>query len=108
MKQLMLLMAIFLMVACSANKETADTNQQPERTERRGGKGGQQPPSVDEIIAQMDANKDGKLAKSEVKGRLLEDFAKIDTNEDGFLSKAELEKAPKPQKGGNGQRPPRQ
>lgn len=51
----------------------------------------------------MDTNKEGKLAKSEVKGPLLEDFAKIDTDEDGFLSLTELEKAPKPQRANGAQ-----
>lgn len=53
-------------------------------------------PSTDEIFKQMDANKDSKLSKAEVKGPILEDFAKIDSNEDGFITKEELEKAPKP------------
>ena len=43
----------------------------------------------------MDANKDGKLSKKEVKGPLKDDFKKIDANEDGFLSKKEIEKMPK-------------
>ena len=54
----------------------------------------------------MDSNGDGKLSKTEIKGRLLDDFAKIDTNGDGFLSKAEIQNAPKPQRGEGG-RPPR-
>ena len=54
------------------------------------------PPTLEQIFKMFDQNKDGKLAKSEVKGPLLTDFAKIDTNKDGFISKAEIEKAPKP------------
>ena len=50
---------------------------------------------MQQVMAQMDTNKDGKLSKSEVKGPLLNDFSKIDTNEDGFLSETELENAPK-------------
>ena len=56
------------------------------------------PPSVDEIFKQLDANKDGKLAKKEVKGPLKNDFDKIDSNEDGFISKKELKNAPKPER----------
>lgn len=54
-------------------------------------------PSLNEIF-KMDSNEDGKLAKSEVKGQLLKDFAKIDTDKDGFLSRNEVENAPKPQR----------
>ena len=58
------------------------------------------PPGVEEIFAQMDSNKDGKLSIEEVKGPLKNDFSKIDTNGDGFISKEELEKAPKPDRQG--------
>lgn len=63
----------------------------------------QGPPNFAQLLAEMDANKDGKLAKSEVKGPLLNDFSKIDTNEDGYISEEEFEKAPKPEGG----RPPK-
>ena len=53
-------------------------------------------PSVSELLNEMDANKDGKLSKSEVHGPISNDFSKIDTNNDGFISKEELESAPKP------------
>ena len=49
----------------------------------------------------MDANNDGKLSKTEVKGPLKEDFSKIDTNNDGFISKEEIEQISNPR----GQRP---
>ena len=51
------------------------------------------PPSVEELM-KMDANKDGKLSKAEVKGPLAKKFPKMDLNSDGFLTKDELEKAP--------------
>lgn len=60
----------------------------------------QKPPTIAELFSQMDANKDAKLSKKEVKGSLKKDFAKIDTNKDGFLTKEELEKAPKPERKG--------
>ncbi|WP_339714287.1 EF-hand domain-containing protein [uncultured Kriegella sp.] len=62
----------------------------------QNGQRGQEPPTVDEIFAQLDKDEDGKLAEKEVKGPLKDMFAEIDTNEDGFLSKEEIEKAPKP------------
>jgi EF hand len=64
------------------------------------------PPSVDEIFVKMDANKDGKLSKEEVKGPLKNDFDKIDLNKDSFISKEELSKAPKPNRQGGGQQGP--
>lgn len=56
------------------------------------------PPTIEELFKEMDANKDAKLSKKEVKGPLQEDFDKIDTNKDGFLTKEELKKAPKPER----------
>lgn len=53
-------------------------------------------PTIEELFKEMDANKDNKLSKKEVKGPLADHFAKIDLNEDGFITKEELEKAPKP------------
>lgn len=94
-KGLMIAMLTATIVSCSSNKKTTAANGQP-----NGG-----PPSTNELFAQMDGNKDGKLSKAEVKGPLANDFAKIDTNNDGFITKAELNKAPKPN--GQGQ-PPRQ
>jgi Ca2+-binding EF-hand superfamily protein len=48
---------------------------------------------VDELIADLDANKDGKISKDEARGRLKEDFDKIDLNKDGFIDREELIKA---------------
>ncbi len=57
-------------------------------------------PTYAKLIEEMDANKDGKLAKDELKGRLKENFAKVDTNEDGFISEAEFKNAPKRERRG--------
>lgn len=71
----------------TTNAQSSDKNQQkPQR------------PTIEELLKEMDANKDGKLSLKEVKGPLKDDFKKIDANEDGFLTKEELEKAPKPSK----------
>ena len=56
------------------------------------------PPSIENLFKQLDADKDGKLSKAEVKGPLKEDFDKVDANEDGYLSKEEIEKAPRPKR----------
>ena len=57
-----------------------------------------QPPSFSQLLKEMDANEDGKLAKDEIKGPLKNDFAKIDTDKDGFITEKELKKAPKPER----------
>lgn len=82
-----ILLAAVIITASSCNSSNKVATVPNERGER---------PTAEAIIIQMDANKDGKLSKAEVKGPLLNDFAKIDTDADGFISKAELEKAPKP------------
>ena len=55
-------------------------------------------PTAKELIKEMDANEDGKLALKEIKGPLKDDFKTIDVNKDGFLTLEELEKAPKPKR----------
>ncbi len=102
----LILISLAFLASCKSNKviPTADETVTEARQERRTNQRGQTPPSADELIAQMDTNKDGQLAKTEIKGRLLERFDTIDTDKNGFLSKEEIENAPKPQRG---QRPQR-
>lgn len=38
----------------------------------------------------MDANKDGKIAKSEARGKLKENFDQRDKNKDGYITEEEL------------------
>lgn len=52
----------------------------------------------------MDANGDGLLAKSEIKGPLEREFATIDADSDGFITETEMRNAPKPQGRGGGRR----
>mgnify|MGYP005756096523 CR=1 FL=1 len=56
------------------------------------------PPSFTQLLEEMDANKDGKLSKSEVRGPLQIDFEKIDADKDGFLTEKEIANAPRPQR----------
>jgi Ca2+-binding EF-hand superfamily protein len=78
---------LVFLFALSVNAQSSD------RQER-----GKKPPTFKELLKKMDANKDGKLSKKEIKGPLKNDFKKIDTNEDDFISKKEFEKAPKPKR----------
>lgn len=98
---LCLVLAItFLSVSC--NKKTSErSSESPQATERqerpeRGGQGNRKPPQFSELLSQMDANKDGKLDITEVKGRLKEQFSSIDSNKDGFITTEEFKsKAPR-------------
>jgi len=105
----MIIAIIALGTACNSQKQSTatpqdqSTNARPEKASERQGNRPRGLPSTEKIF-ELDANQDGKLSKTEVKGPLLNDFEKIDTNGDGFISKEELEKAPKPQRG---QRPPK-
>ncbi|WP_397363148.1 EF-hand domain-containing protein [Olleya sp. R77988] len=113
-KQLTSLAIVALLIgftSCKSSNETTNTSNsaKTETTEKRN-----QPrergerPDASQMLAEMDANKDGKLSKDEVKGPLQDQFSKIDTNDDDFISKEELENAPKPQRGGGqGGRPQR-
>ncbi len=45
---------------------------------------------VEKVMKDLDANGDGKIARSEAKGRLADAFDMVDTNKDGFLDRPEL------------------
>ncbi|MEQ8416635.1 MAG: hypothetical protein RIB71_19290 [Imperialibacter sp.] len=93
-------------VACASQKKQASTDKQSAPRQQAGSQqGGRQqggPPSFSQLLTEMDANKDGKLAKSEVKGPLIDNFSKIDADNDAFLTEAELKNAPRPQRNGPG------
>jgi Ca2+-binding EF-hand superfamily protein len=89
------ILSIVLFASCKSSSDSESNDSTSKRSQN--GK-----PSVENLMAEMDANKDGKLSKDEVKGPLADDFSKIDTDEDGFLSKEELKNAPKPERQGGG------
>lgn len=76
----------------AATEEKTAVEQRAERPQRSGERGGERK-TPEERFAEMDVNKDGKLVKEELKGRMAENFARIDTNEDGSISLEELKKA---------------
>jgi Ca2+-binding EF-hand superfamily protein len=92
MKKTILGLSLFLLFAVSATAQRHRQDNPPNQNAKEG------PPSASELLKKMDANKDGKLSKAEVKGPLQKDFLKVDKNKDGFLSKVELEKLPSPSK----------
>lgn len=53
-------------------------------------------PTVEQLFAHMDSNKDNRLSKKEIKGPLVHHFDQVDANKDGFLTRQELKAAPKP------------
>ena len=74
---------------------TNELNAQQDENRRPDG-----PPSIEQLMEDLDADGDERLSEKEVKGPLKRDFAKLDLNEDGYLTKEELEKAPKPKRRG--------
>jgi len=98
-KIVLFLFITMLSISCKTKAQSTDTNGEKREQKRPNGPR----PSVKEIFAKLDTNKDEKLGKAEVKGPLQRDFKKIDSNGDGFITKQELANAPKP----NRQSPPK-
>lgn len=90
------LLGLFLAMTISAQAQDS-SNPPPQREGHRQGS----PPSIEQVLADLDTNKDGKLSRKEVRGPLQRDFKKVDSNKDGFLDRKELEQVPRPP------RPPR-
>ncbi|MCU0429232.1 MAG: hypothetical protein MUF42_04610 [Cytophagaceae bacterium] len=54
-------------------------------------------PKPEQIMTDLDTDKDQRISTSEAKGPLVKEFSKVDSNQDGFISLDEL-KAIKPPK----------
>jgi Ca2+-binding EF-hand superfamily protein len=80
-KQLMTLAAAALSVAALAAPALADDATNTKRAKH-----------VDDVMARLDTNKDGKISKDEAsKGpRLSKHFDDVDADHDGFVTRAEL------------------
>jgi len=83
-------MLVFGITLIFSNSSFAQSENRDER---------KRPPKFEELIKKMDADKDGKISKTEAKGPLKKAFGKIDGNEDGFITEEEFNKAPKPKRG---------
>lgn len=83
---------VVLVVGIILFMSTSSFGQSENRQDRK------EPPTFKELLEKMDANEDGKLSKTEVKGPLKDHFDEVDTNEDGFITEEELKKAPKPKR----------
>lgn len=107
-------MITFLIVSCASQKNASSSQEQPQRSgqtqggrsggQGQGGQGGQggqrqsrEKPDFAQLISDMDTDNDGKIAESEVKGRLKNDFSKVDSDSDGYITEEEFDNAPTPQ-----------
>ncbi|MCL5128028.1 MBL fold metallo-hydrolase [Algibacter sp. L4_22] len=64
-------------------------NIEPSKQSRNNNKTNQSP-NFKNMLNRMDADKDGKISKTEAKGKLKENFTKRDSNNDGFITENEL------------------
>lgn len=85
MKAFLYLFIIFFAASCNAQSKDSSRRDQ-------------KPPNPEQIIKDLDVNKDGKISKKEANGPLAKDFDAIDSNSDGYITLEELKKAPKPKR----------
>jgi len=71
--------ALIILTSC---KTKQDPKQPPIHDEQR--------PTPEQLISEMDRDKDGKLSISEAKGPILNDFSNIDSDNDGYVTMEEL------------------
>ena len=101
-KLLIALMSLAFIVSCKSKNTDAVEYQAQEKSNNSSRSQRAKGPMSIEDIFKMDADNDGFLSKSEVKGRIAKDFDNIDTDDDGLISKKEMENAPKPERGQRG------
>jgi hypothetical protein len=94
---------LFLSVASCTNKtknmgttESAPSQQQQPPPQNGGNGQRRQPPAFTDVLAKLDADKDGKISKTEAQGPLKNHFSRIDTDGDGFITAEEFKKIPPP------------
>ncbi len=91
-----------LLPACSKKTSASSTDQTTVSEPARKQRGGKQPrgerPQFADLLTKMDVDKDGRLSKTEVQGRLKDNFSKMDKDADGFISETEFENAAPPQR----------
>lgn len=68
------------------NREQTQTNRQKNKSQNSKNT----VPSFEKMLENMDANNDGKISKSEAKGKLKENFDNRDKNTDGYITVDEL------------------
>ncbi|GAA3626211.1 Lcl domain-containing protein [Flavivirga jejuensis] len=71
----------------SNQQSNQQTEQKPNQNPNLNG-----PPSFANMLKKMDVNNDGKISKSEAKGKLKENFERRDVNKDGYITDNEMTK----------------
>ena len=88
-KVLAIMTLVIAFTSCGSSKETTKNKTGRQKTEHREQGNGQRP-DASQIIARMDVNKDGRISRSEAKGKLKENFDRRDKNNDGYITEDEL------------------
>lgn len=88
-----------MMATCASQNNQAKMISPTRQGQQRGGRPGG-PPKFSQLLSLMDENKDGKLAKNELQGPIVNDFSRIDENNDGFITQIEFDNAPRTERNG--------
>jgi Ca2+-binding EF-hand superfamily protein len=71
-------------------QEPKKTDRKPDDRPNRPAPGMSAEAIADAILRRMDTDKDGKIARTEAKNRIADQFDAIDSNKNGFLDRKEL------------------